>query len=204
MCVSHLLHTFLFSWLRPAAWIFFIVFLQHWLHLCSSLKPLEETNWCLYFVHLRQSVCVVLKHFVALRIKLPGIKYKQNKFEYSELHLWCLPAHLGLILPLSFVAWITGFQRIWHNESFRLMPPFSVLMMLPSCQQGIWVGGDLVLGISMDRVLLVSFKCPSSPTEQAECSVILLQKPLIRKSAEQTKLLETAQWWLLAWWFKWA
>lgn len=48
----------------------------------------------------------------------------------------------------------------------------------------------------MDRVLLISFRCPSSPTAQAERSVILLQKPLIRKSAELTKLLEMAQWWL--------
>ena len=54
--------------------------------------------------------------------------------------------------------------------------------------------GNLVLGVSMDRALLISFKRPSSPTEQAERSVIHLQKPLIRKSAEQTKLLETAQW----------
>lgn len=46
-------------------------------------------------------------------------------------------AQFGLIAALSFVAQIRGFCRIRHNESFRLMPPFSVLIVLPSCQQDI-------------------------------------------------------------------
>lgn len=46
-------------------------------------------------------------------------------------------AQFGLIAALSFVAQIRGFRRIRHNESFRLMPPFSVLIVLPSCQQDI-------------------------------------------------------------------
>lgn len=59
-------------------------------------------------------------------------------------------------------------------------------------------GGGLVLSLFRDRALLVYFKDPppsSSMTGWTEWFVILLQKPLIRKSAEQTKLLEMAKWW---------
>lgn len=54
----------------------------------------------------------------------------------------------------------------------------------------------------MDRALLIFSKYPSSPADPAERSVIRLQKPLIRKSAEQTKLHEMAQRWLPTWWYQ--